>query len=226
MIDEARSLPLPLWHLHRSARAFATEIRRWEQAKKREQCQYLCSLFIHFHNERGVEGGQDLISVEINDNCSSGRILQLLQYPIHKVLCARIDTRHIGTSTADAVANDSNEIETLFLDTAIVDGHQRTTGIALARVLAAGQDASTDHCLVELILAEVTFHVSVFLLTDLIPQHGHHQFLQHQRRLATLLRSAPARDKRIGVHIRFGTQLWCTGHADGCDQRSELHIAD
>lgn len=226
MIDEARSLPC-LCGICIGLRVHLPQRLDDGNKQRKENNVNICVRFLFtFTMRRGGEGGLDLISVKINNNCSSGRILQLLQYPIHKVLCARIDTRHIGTSTADAVANDSNEIETLFLDTAIVDGHQRTTGIALARVLAAGQDASTDHCLVELILAEVTFHVSVFLLTDLIPQHGHHQFLQHQRRLATLLRSAPARDKRIGVHIRFGTQLWCTGHADGCDQRSELHIAD
>lgn len=175
--------------------------------RKGEQCQYLCSLFIHFHNERGEEGGLDLISVKINDcNCSSGRILQLLQYPIHKVLCTRIDSRRISTSTATAVGNDSNEIETLH--TSIVKGHQRTSGIALARILTARQDTSADHSPVELIVAEIKSNGLITPLAHLILQHRHHQFLQHIRCLATLLCFAPTRDKRIRVHIRFGTQLW------------------
>lgn len=63
MIDEARSLPLPLLHLHSSARTFATGISRWEQGKEKENNVNICVRFLFTFTMR--ERGE--MSVKVND---------------------------------------------------------------------------------------------------------------------------------------------------------------
>lgn len=152
-----------------------------------------------------------------------GRVLDLLDDPVHEVLRAGVHTRHRRPGTTDAVGHHSDQIEPRVAGILFWD-HQRSTGIALASILASGQDAGTEHGRIELIGAEVALLGRITLDAHIVLVDGNLELVENVGGFAALLGLAPASDKGHVADVGLGDQRLGFGHANGRDLGGEGHV--
>lgn len=120
--------------------------------------------------------------------------LNLLFDPVHKVLHAGIDSGDVLARTSYSVRDHSDLVEQK-VAVELLRNHQWTTGITLARVLAALQVASAKDRIVKLLLRDQFADALVFLHALALGQDRELQLLQNTGRISSLSRSAPSRDE-------------------------------